>query len=467
MERLFTGAREVRVRAYRQGFGDCFLLALPQGDGEPFYVMIDCGLLLAAPKQRIEAVVRNIIAATGGTVHLAVVTHEHWDHLSGFLDARSLFNDERGTDPEKLTIERVWLGWTEDPTNALAMRLREERGERVRALSALIESAPAGLGSAPMVENLLSFFGTDLAARQSRTSLALETVVGLARNEAEFLYPGGTPRTLAGVEGVRVYVLGPPENETLLKRSNPRTSASEVYEEKGLALSPELSFFAAAVGSNDEFATLARPFEVASLTPDEAGTDPFFRRTYFDETASWRRVEADWLEFSGELALRLDRDTNNTSLALAFELVPGGRVLLFPADAQVGNWLSWQDVEWANGVTANDLLERTVFYKVGHHGSHNSTLRDLGLERMRHPELIAMVPVDQGSAARQGWSRIPFAPLLDRLHEKTRGRVLRSDDGEALRDRPAPEGVTASVWQAFQDRVIDAGLYYEIPFPLD
>ena len=37
-------------------------------------------------------------------------------------------------------------------------------------------------------------------------------------------------------------------------------------------------------------------------------------------------------------------ETNNTSLALAFELIEKGRVgkvLLFPADAQVGNWLSW------------------------------------------------------------------------------------------------------------------------------
>jgi hypothetical protein len=47
------------------------------------------------------------------------------------------------------------------------------------------------------------------------------------------------------------------------------------------------------------------------------------------------------LGLAGRLALQLDSDTNNTSLVLAFELGKSGRVLLFPGDAQVGNWLSW------------------------------------------------------------------------------------------------------------------------------
>jgi uncharacterized protein YfiM (DUF2279 family) len=37
---------------------------------------------------------------------------------------------------------------------------------------------------------------------------------------------------------------------------------------------------------------------------------------------------------------------DNTSLVLAIELADGD-VLLFAADAQVGNWLSWQDLTWS------------------------------------------------------------------------------------------------------------------------
>ena len=62
------------------------------------------------------------------------------------------------------------------------------------------------------------------------------------------------------------------------------------------------------------------------------------------------------------LAMQLDQDTNNTSLVLAFELGPrkeSGPVLLFAADAQVGNWLSWQNVTWTfegRTITGPDLL---------------------------------------------------------------------------------------------------------------
>jgi len=91
------------------------------------------------------------------------------------------------------------------------------------------------------------------------------------------------------------------------------------------------------------------------------------------DSEDWRKIENNWSELAGELALRLDAHTNNTSLVLAIELSPGGKVLLFPGDAQVGNWLSWGDITWRgddSDLTAANLLERTVFYKVGHHGSH-------------------------------------------------------------------------------------------------
>ena len=44
---LSPPANGVAIRMYRQGHGDCFLLALPregQATGRPVYVMIDCGL---------------------------------------------------------------------------------------------------------------------------------------------------------------------------------------------------------------------------------------------------------------------------------------------------------------------------------------------------------------------------------------------------------------------------------------
>ena len=99
------------------------------------------------------------------------------------------------------------------------------------------------------------------------------------------------------------------------------------------------------------------------------------------------------------MALQLDSATNNTSLVLAIEL--GGKdVLLFVGDAQAGNWRSWESCTWTandkknepRSVTAADLLNRTIFYKVGHHGSHNATMRTKGLELMKSNHLAAFIP---------------------------------------------------------------------------
>ena len=111
-------------------------------------------------------------------------------------------------------------------------------------------------------------------------------------------------------------------------------------------------------------------------------------------------------------------------------------MLLFPADAQVGNWLSWQKVQWTldgnKTVTATDLLRRTRFYKVGHHGSHNATLREHGLELMPHG-LTALLPIDHDMACKKEWSGMPLPGLIDAL--RTQGAtVVRIDDDHLPND---------------------------------
>lgn len=91
------------------------------------------------------------------------------------------------------------------------------------------------------------------------------------------------------------------------------------------------------------------------------------------DNAAFRRIDNEWLYSAEKLAIDMNDFTNNSSLVLAFELGRGGKVLLFAADAQRGNWISWANKPWKDGrrtVTAQDLLGRTVLYKVGHHGSH-------------------------------------------------------------------------------------------------
>jgi hypothetical protein len=147
-------------------------------------------------------------------------------------------------------------------------------------------------------------------------------------------------------------------------------------------------------------------------------------------------------------------------------------VLLFAADAQVGNWLAWEGLSWKIGdpgnpevnVTAPDLLARTVLYKVGHHGSHNATLRAEGLELMVRDDLAAMIPVDHNTAIKKGWN-MPFPELYDRLEQKTRGRVMRIDTGLPTRQDAAT--LTDAEWQSFTLSASQTDLYIEFQVPFD
>src|SRR5215207_5247733 len=87
-----NGDVRIKVRMYRQGLGDCFLITIPRKDGNPFYVVIDCGVILGTKNSGkvMKEVVEHIIKTTGGHVDVVVATHEHWDHISGFNQAREI-----------------------------------------------------------------------------------------------------------------------------------------------------------------------------------------------------------------------------------------------------------------------------------------------------------------------------------------------------------------------------------------
>jgi hypothetical protein len=478
----------VKVRMYRQGLGDCFLLAFPGTGSKPRFVLIDCGVLLGTPQggERVRQVAEHILESTAGRLDVLVATHEHWDHLSGFEQARDVF--------DRLKIDEVWVAWTEDPGDQVARGLRRARRTALRALAAVVSRLRAegdgdSVRAADGLEPVLGFFG-ELGAKGASSAIerAMDYVVGRGK-PPRYRTPGEGPLRLPGVSGARVYVLGPPKEMEFLKRSNPRHG--EAYE-AALAVNEETAFFAAVLGAHaraaeleltrdeEELANLSYPFDKVFRVPVEAAKqDPFFRDLYYGEAGerserdlAWRRIETDWLSSAGGLALQLDSNTNNTSLALAIELVPSGRVLLFPGDAQAGNWRSWHKLTWpkaAGGdgeVTAADLLRRTVLYKVGHHASHNATMREQGLEMMEDPDLVAMIPVDEAMAHKpkggspKGWD-MPFPPLLERLRQKTHGRVIRVDEGLPKR----PGKVPAGEWEPFRERCDETDLYLEITVP--
>jgi glyoxylase-like metal-dependent hydrolase (beta-lactamase superfamily II) len=125
-----------RVRMYRQGLGDCFLMSFPRKHGAPFHMLIDCGAL-GRDKKAMTAVVEHIeksIAPEGGgksRLDLVIATHEHKDHLSGFNQARSVFN--------RMEFGAVWLSWLENLTEHEASELKKAK-RPARAESQMLSS---------------------------------------------------------------------------------------------------------------------------------------------------------------------------------------------------------------------------------------------------------------------------------------------------------------------------------------
>jgi beta-lactamase superfamily II metal-dependent hydrolase len=453
----------VRIRMYRQGIGDCFLLTF-YGEGEPRHILIDCGVIYGTPrgKDTIRRVAKNIKAETGNRLEALVATHEHWDHVSGFYDAKDIF--------DHMDIGEIWVAWTEDPSNPVAAAMKRRNHLRLQAVHlALAQLANFGephlQASGRGVSELLGFFGgpveaVGMAGFAERTSQAMDAVKKLSPRSS-YWKPGEVIQR-DWLPEAQVYVLAPPLEEATLKDLKARVG-TETYELAGVegtfALALEGLLAAAADEpadpSRDEHLTAALPFHPSLQWRDaeELAQNPKFAslmRSYRAEKSSWRRIDQDWLLSAARLGLQLDKATNNTSLVLAFELSDTGEVLLFAADAQIASWKSWLTIEKFD---TTDLLRRTVFYKVGHHGSHNATLKDGGLEAMTSPELVAAIPVDQNFANNSKHWPMPAVELYKRLQERTRGRILRADAAWPTGTDEPPANLAEPDWQRFTGAV--------------
>ena len=464
------GNSPVRIRMYRQGLGDCFLLTFDP-DYTPRHVLIDCGVLSGTPdgKAKIRRVARSIAQETGGKLDALVATHEHWDHVSGFSDAKDIF--------AAMTVGEIWVAWTEDPNNAAALNLKRRNRLRLQAIQmALTQLAKSGgphlQGYGQGVADLMDFYGgpeEGVLGFSPKTAAAMQEVT--RRQPVPTYWKPGALIQPKWLPGVRLYVLGPPLDPGMMKKGGGKQG--ETYGLTGADSAFAAALEAAWPGEDApddhrraERLAAALPFHPSLQWSDKKQLlkDPDFGplyRTYMAQDADWRRIDADWLLSAARLGLQLDNATNNTSLVLAIEFIDTGAVLLFAADAQIGSWKSWLDLKWnledrgagAKAVTTADLLRRTVFYKVGHHGSHNATLKEGGLEAMAAPGLVAAIPVDQEFANHSKHWQMPAAALFARLQELSRGRILRADTPWPTTDDQPPPGLSAQEWQRFVESI--------------
>lgn len=437
---MATGV-SVNIKMYRvKELGDCFLLRFQQGNTKS-HVLIDCGSFRNSQRSvtRIKHIAENIQQQlNGAALNVVVGTHQHNDHLSGFVHARETF--------KSIGPEQVWLSWLDNPKDKQAVKIGTDFNNYLTSLrligKEMMHPDFRKAAAKETVDGMLGFFGLEATAQAAAKkklpplipAQARDILIGLGKTPPKYLSPGQIFNLPGIAEGlVKVYVLGPPKKEELLYDKEP--DKNETYD-------PKLELNAINAG---KLLYAMKKFSGSVKEKDDKEPFPFnepYRnspsykypeRSYYNEKNKWRQIDMDWLNQAEQLALYLDSYTNNSSLVLAFQLVQTNKVLLFAADAQTGNWNSWREIKWKNApddFNWLDLMKNTVLYKVGHHCSHNATLVE-GLKNMTHPELVAMIPVDKSDPnikKTNGW-KMPAPNLFAELKKKSRNRIIRMDEG--------------------------------------
>jgi beta-lactamase superfamily II metal-dependent hydrolase len=428
-----TGGAKVggvlRVRMYRIGFGDFFLLTIPTKAG-PQHILIDCGVH-AGNIGTMDACVQDLIKETDRKLALVIATHYHADHISGFA---SNFDDFA-----QFEVGAVWITNRLDPKNDDAAKLllqiksvasQLRMGLRLRL--GLGEDAEPGekteLAQAQALYKAENALGIQLGAREGSNEKALRLLTEGFKNKPPVYYyqAGDNPVLPAVLKGaITAQLLGPAPLD-----SGGVFSGSDNRKEQYLA----------AVGEDGVPETeRLEPFEAKWMRIADANAYP---RQAFNGYGSYKKMEgilhAAQPDVMLAMAEAVDGTLNNQSLVILFTCQ--GKKLLFVGDAQWGNWSYWLYGKKVTGEdpgiskTAKDILGSIDFYKVGHHGSTNST--PIPAVEAMNVDCVSMCSTESadydpkknrphGSLDRQ--SEVPRTVLMDALETRTNFKLVRSD----------------------------------------
>jgi hypothetical protein len=449
----------VRIRMYRVGFGDCFLLsfeyAAPLTDGRSArHLLIDFGSTSAPRGQKPLTIAKLINQHTnGGELDVVVVSHRHKDHLSAFADTAITDLLAKPGFP-KLVVR----SWTENP-NA-------KRGATGGAGSHQLHAGVGGksadfLGTLDKADQFAELLvaKTPAASTHSLAGVLHQVADDQLRNadavrrlrdwgkqgKASFVHYGVPSGIEAVVPGVSVKVLGPPtvdqHERVATQRSRDKDEFWMIYhglisrmpsEDLGVETEPES-------GTPEQAGDPGQP----PTAVDAAMTDVPLATTGFGDPGPVRwltdRMGRQRLNSLLRIVRILDGVLNNTSVILLFD-IPGVRPLrlLFPGDAQIENWE--YALKFADDNKANlDLLRAVDLYKVGHHGSRNATpktLYNLWLEpATKTHQMTALMSTKSGVHGESTATAVPRKTLVAALD--TRMKLLTTQSLNA--DKPYHE----------------------------
>jgi hypothetical protein len=339
--------------------------------------------------------------ATHPVIDVIVATHRHRDHVSGFAKPGW----------EKVEVGEVWMPWTEHPTNAEARRIRETQARLADVIqrSASLRLTAPGLDA----QQRTRIEGNrDLALNALSNERAMSTLhEGFAGSPERRFLPDDQPEGLLlksdALPGASAYVLGPSKIESVIRDMDPPAGKSYLRLANSLALDGSVPEpFAQEWGiAPDEYAAAGKPGQGESEWTRKLKELVGTRNSLFPTLSPTDQAAIDNLDdLELAAAVSLDKAVNGTSLMVVLKV--GQTHLLFPGDAQWGTWEAA-----LNDRASREILNRTKFLKVGHHGSHNATPTDFVEDVIKGKDVHAMVSTRPMS----NWPDIPRLPMLEAL----------------------------------------------------
>jgi hypothetical protein len=426
-----TSAKGLKIRMYRVGFGDFFLVTVPTRSGNQ-YILIDCGVFKGTSGTgdigSIVEAVEDMYKTTKGRLALVIMTHRHADHIAGFSKA------ERFKD---FTAGMVWMPYWEQFNDAkdsphnlqfdiqeLAHNLAMQFGARKDEAA---KEALAQLANATGVEDFsAAATGKKKGGGNAKALDLLKNHLGANGKKVRYYAANDKPELPPELKGLSAKILGPPPKKakafmalTDLKKGVGQYLDSMTEDKDGpKALQPF---------PNEWLADLESDY------PHQEVVDPVI-----DYEQVKKNVEASQPDMLAAAASKIETFLNNQSLVVLFEF--GGKKLLFAGDAQAGNWEYWlykgdgpeKDPTKAGAMVdaSKELLQTIDFYKVGHHGSTNATpiqAVEAAVSRAKSSKgFVSMCSTEYGVYGnRDKGTEVPRDPLMKALGDGC--SLIRSD----------------------------------------
>lgn len=424
-----AGKSGLRIRMYRVGFGDFFLVTAWTRDG-PQHILIDCGVTAGKTGKgdiaSLKTAVRHMAAETQNTLALIVITHRHADHIIGFSRCAAEFEKFKGR------VGAIWMPCWEQEFPAVAK------------FQADLSSLALGLRAAALAGDRDDVNAEILGIAENATGVTQEGPGGGTNARSLELLKhqlGVTPTYHAkGDEpvlpkglvdaGFAAQILGPPPitEFDFLKMMDLAKGVGQYLDatDGGRGRKVKLSPFAA------EFVVGAEAYPTSAFrewAPRVKGTPPDQQQRY--PAALEQAVKGSTPDALLMAARKLDNVLNNQSLVVLFTW--HGKRLLFAGDAQAGNWLYWlYDADKPNkqpsgqdlAPEGRDILASLAFYKAGHHGSTNAT--PIPAVQAMGSGFVTMCSTQADTfGAEANDSEVPRIPLMNALEKKS--LVVRSD----------------------------------------